>query len=137
MDSSAGGGYGCNYGYRMMEKRQLFLRSYQFSRKRSLGERIRRSLRRVKRVVWLRLRSARRFRRLVWARLCRSVRLHLHGGTAVLASTTATATEEGEGGRASSAFSIPSSSHSNSYDCFTYDLSQDYDIYDMIELVNA
>ncbi|KAF8038656.1 hypothetical protein BT93_B1252 [Corymbia citriodora subsp. variegata] len=75
-----GGGYCSNYGYRMMEKRQLFLRSYQFSRKRSLGERIRRSLRRVKRIVWFRLRSARRFRRLVWAKLCRSVRLHVHGG---------------------------------------------------------
>ncbi|XP_030540689.1 uncharacterized protein LOC115748365 [Rhodamnia argentea] len=76
---SSGGGYSCSYSHRMMEKRQLFLRSYQFSRKRSLSERIRRSLRRVKRVVWFRLRSARRFRRLVWAKLCRSVRLHVRG----------------------------------------------------------
>lgn len=48
----------------MMEKRQLFLRSYQFTRKKTLGQRIKGSLVRVKKVVWLiRLRSARRFRR--------------------------------------------------------------------------
>ncbi|XP_019056806.1 PREDICTED: uncharacterized protein LOC104802768 [Tarenaya hassleriana] len=58
------------YGYgEYIEKRQLFLRSYQFSRKRSLSERIHRSVRRVKKVVWLRLRSARRLRRVVWYRL--------------------------------------------------------------------
>ncbi|XP_022719100.1 uncharacterized protein LOC111277142 [Durio zibethinus] len=62
------------YGYiehncMMMEKRQLFLRSYQFCRKRSLGERIKRSLVRVKRVMWFRLRSARKLRRLVFSRL--------------------------------------------------------------------
>ncbi|KAJ9180411.1 hypothetical protein P3X46_008658 [Hevea brasiliensis] len=53
----------------MMEKRQLFLRSYQFCRKKSLTERIKRSLVRVKKVIWLRLRSARKLRRLVWSRL--------------------------------------------------------------------
>ena len=51
------------YLYNMnIEKRQLFLRSYQFSRKKSLSERIKRSLVRVKRVIWVRLKSARRFR---------------------------------------------------------------------------
>ncbi|XP_010070116.2 uncharacterized protein LOC104456913 [Eucalyptus grandis] len=55
----------------MMEKRQLFLRSYHFSRKRSLSERIRRSFTRVKRVLCFRLRSARRLRRLVCSRLSR------------------------------------------------------------------
>lgn len=55
--------------YMMMEKRQLFLRSYQFCRKQSLSERIRRSLIRAKRVIWLRLRSARRLRGLLCFRL--------------------------------------------------------------------
>ncbi|KAK4786166.1 hypothetical protein SAY86_002855 [Trapa natans] len=50
-------------------KRQVFLRSYQFSRKRSLSERIRRSLALVKRLVWSRLRSARKLRQFVWAKL--------------------------------------------------------------------
>ena len=54
--------------YTMMEKRQVFLRSYQFCRKKSLTERIKGSLVRVKKVVWLRLRSARRLRRLVFSR---------------------------------------------------------------------
>ncbi|OAY43888.1 uncharacterized protein LOC122724344 [Manihot esculenta] len=53
----------------MMEKRRLFLRSYQFCRKKSLTERIKLSLFRVKKVMWLRLRSARKLRRLVWSRL--------------------------------------------------------------------
>ncbi|KAI4342888.1 hypothetical protein MLD38_027453 [Melastoma candidum] len=53
----------------MMEKRQLFLRSYQFSRKRGLGERIRRAFTRAKRVIWLRLRMAARLRKLVCSRL--------------------------------------------------------------------
>ncbi|KAK6911732.1 hypothetical protein RJ641_023825 [Dillenia turbinata] len=52
-----------------MEKRQLFLRSYQFSRKQSLTERIKRSLFRVKRVVCRRIKSARKIRKLVWFRL--------------------------------------------------------------------
>ncbi|KAI4304231.1 hypothetical protein MLD38_039773 [Melastoma candidum] len=55
----------------MMEKRQLFLRSYQFSRKRSLGERIRGTFARAKRVIWFRLRTAARLRKLVCSRLCR------------------------------------------------------------------
>ncbi|ERN03212.1 hypothetical protein AMTR_s00003p00162280 [Amborella trichopoda] len=50
------------------EKRQLFLRSYQFCRKRGLAERIKGCLVRVKRAVWFKFRKARRFRRLVWLR---------------------------------------------------------------------
>lgn len=59
--------------YSMMEKRQLFLRSYQFSRKRTLSERIKRSLVRSKRVIWLRLRlrCVRKMRKLVWSKLFR------------------------------------------------------------------
>ncbi|XWS58033.1 hypothetical protein CRYUN_Cryun08bG0000400 [Craigia yunnanensis] len=57
------------HNYMMMEKRQLFLRSYQFCRKRSLTERIKRSLVRVKRVMLFRLRSSRKLRRLVLSRL--------------------------------------------------------------------
>ncbi|XP_030529594.1 uncharacterized protein LOC115740249 [Rhodamnia argentea] len=55
----------------MMEKRQLFLRSYQFSRKRTLSERIKRSFTRIERVLCFRLRSARRLRKLVCSRLSR------------------------------------------------------------------
>ncbi|XP_012569915.1 uncharacterized protein [Cicer arietinum] len=52
--------------YTMIEKRQLFLRSYQFCRKKkSLTERIKGSLVRTKKVVWLKLRNAIRLRRLV------------------------------------------------------------------------
>lgn len=53
----------------MMEKRRLFLRSYHFCRKRTLTERIKGSLIRTKKAMWLRLRSARKIRRLVWSRL--------------------------------------------------------------------
>ncbi|KAI6684463.1 hypothetical protein NL676_030376 [Syzygium grande] len=121
-DSMESGGYGYGggggYSHRMMEKRQLFLRSYQFSRKRSLSERIRRSLRRVKRVVWFRLRSVRRFRRLVWARLCRSVRPHVHGrGCSCLYYCSGSRGRK----RRSNFFRLlnPSSSHNSSYDsCF-------------------
>ncbi|KAI8024539.1 hypothetical protein LOK49_LG03G00584 [Camellia lanceoleosa] len=52
-----------------MEKRQLFLRSYQFCRKKSDAERIKGSFFRVKRVVWSRFRSARKIRKIVWFRL--------------------------------------------------------------------
>ncbi|GMH14975.1 hypothetical protein Nepgr_016816 [Nepenthes gracilis] len=52
-----------------LEKRQLFLRSYQFSRKKSFAERIKVSLVKVKRIIWLRLRSARKLRKIVWSRL--------------------------------------------------------------------
>ncbi|XP_074293918.1 uncharacterized protein LOC141621117 [Silene latifolia] len=52
-----------------LEKRQLFLRSYQFSRKQSFGAKLKRSLVRVKRLFWVRVRSARRLRRLVWSDL--------------------------------------------------------------------
>ncbi|KAH7833312.1 hypothetical protein Vadar_005041 [Vaccinium darrowii] len=65
-------GYPFNYHYPNtdMEKRQLFLRSYQFSRKKkSVGERIKGSFFRVKRVIWVRLRSARKIRKMVWSRL--------------------------------------------------------------------
>ncbi|KAK7270919.1 hypothetical protein RJT34_26436 [Clitoria ternatea] len=56
------------HSYTMMEKRQVFLRSYQFCRKKSLADRIKGSLVRVKKVVFLRLRSATRLRRLVFSR---------------------------------------------------------------------
>ena len=49
-----------------MEKRRLFLQSYHFSRKRSGGERVRRSLVRVRRLIWVPLR---RLPRLLWLRL--------------------------------------------------------------------
>ncbi|WJX63817.1 hypothetical protein P8452_48661 [Trifolium repens] len=45
--------------YTMIEKRQLFLRSYQFCRKKSLTERIKGSLVRAKKVVLLKLRFMR------------------------------------------------------------------------------
>ncbi|CAH2044479.1 unnamed protein product [Thlaspi arvense] len=61
-------GHGGAYG-EYLEKRQMFLRSYQFSRKQSFTEKVTRSVRRVKRVVWTRLRSARRLKRVVWSRL--------------------------------------------------------------------
>ncbi|KAL5138564.1 hypothetical protein HKD37_10G028712 [Glycine soja] len=47
----------------MLEKRQVFLRSYQFCRKKSFTERIKGSLVRAKKIVWLRLRSACKLRR--------------------------------------------------------------------------
>ncbi|KAG9130280.1 hypothetical protein Leryth_004274 [Lithospermum erythrorhizon] len=52
-----------------MEKRQLFLRSYQFSRKKSVSERIKGSFFRVKRVVFMRLKTARKIRKMVWLRI--------------------------------------------------------------------
>ncbi|XP_039118443.1 uncharacterized protein LOC120254398 [Dioscorea cayenensis subsp. rotundata] len=52
-----------------MEKRQLFLRSYHFSRKRTTMDRIRRSLVRVRCLILVRLRTARRLPFLVWCRL--------------------------------------------------------------------
>ncbi|KAL2345561.1 hypothetical protein Fmac_006846 [Flemingia macrophylla] len=57
------------HSYSMMEKRQLFLRSYQFCRKKSLKERVKGSLVRVKKVLCLRLRSAKRLRRVVFSRI--------------------------------------------------------------------
>ncbi|KAL3515815.1 hypothetical protein ACH5RR_022717 [Cinchona calisaya] len=56
-------------GYTDMEKRQLFLRSYQFSRKKSMNERIKKSFFKVKRVIWVRLRSAKKIRKIIWSRL--------------------------------------------------------------------
>ncbi|CAJ1977909.1 unnamed protein product [Sphenostylis stenocarpa] len=64
--------FGCyyynNYYYpeqnnTMLEKRLVFLRSYQFCRKKSMTERIKGSLVRAKKIVWLRLRSACKLRR--------------------------------------------------------------------------
>ncbi|CAA3018989.1 Hypothetical predicted protein [Olea europaea subsp. europaea] len=52
-----------------LEKRQLFLRSYQFSKKQSLTEKIKKSLFRVKRVIWGRFRSARKLRKMLWLKL--------------------------------------------------------------------
>ncbi|KAI9099045.1 hypothetical protein K1719_024812 [Acacia pycnantha] len=54
--------------YSMMEKRQLFLRSYQFCRKKSVAERIKGSLASAKKAVWRRLRSALGLRKLVFSR---------------------------------------------------------------------
>ncbi|XP_011092219.1 uncharacterized protein LOC105172474 [Sesamum indicum] len=56
-------------GYTELEKRQLFLRSYQFSRKQSAGERIRKSLFRVKKAICVRLRSVRKLRKMLWFNL--------------------------------------------------------------------
>ncbi|XP_073029355.1 uncharacterized protein [Primulina eburnea] len=56
-------------GYTELEKRQLFLRSYQFSRKQSVSERIRRSFFRVKRVIWVRFRSIRKLKKILWLKL--------------------------------------------------------------------
>ncbi|XP_062081694.1 uncharacterized protein LOC133788284 [Humulus lupulus] len=68
LDQQSNSGYNyytnLNGNSTMIEKRQLFLRSYQFCRKKSLTERIKISLVRAKRVIWLRLKSARRFRKL-------------------------------------------------------------------------
>ena len=68
--SSTGGDcyYHGAYG-EYLEKRQMFLRSYQFSRKQSFTEKVTRSVRRVRRFAWTRLRSARRLKRVVWSRL--------------------------------------------------------------------
>ncbi|KVI11168.1 uncharacterized protein LOC112507845 [Cynara cardunculus var. scolymus] len=52
-----------------VEKRQLFLRSYQFSRKQTAGQKMKRSLFRVKRIIWLKLRSVKRIHRMIWNRL--------------------------------------------------------------------
>ncbi|KAK1294665.1 hypothetical protein QJS10_CPA16g01819 [Acorus calamus] len=52
-----------------LEKRQVFLRSYQFSRKKTVSERIKRSFMRAKRVIWVKLRAARKLRRFVWSKL--------------------------------------------------------------------
>lgn len=56
-------------GYTDMEKRQLFLRSYQFCRKKTVSEKIKSSFIRVKRVIWVRLRSAKKIRKMVWFRI--------------------------------------------------------------------
>ncbi|KAI3694990.1 hypothetical protein L1987_77977 [Smallanthus sonchifolius] len=50
---------------REVEKRRLFLRSYQFSRKESGGRRVKRSTLRVKRLIWVKLRST----KMIWFRL--------------------------------------------------------------------
>ncbi|KAI5658272.1 hypothetical protein M9H77_27065 [Catharanthus roseus] len=97
----------------MMEKRQLFLRSYQFSRKKSMGERIKGSFFRVKRVICIRLRSAKKIRKAVWLRIRyglfyntrrRKFFLRLHSNN-----------NDNNHHRSSSVFSWPSSSSSS---CF-------------------
>ncbi|KAL9666605.1 hypothetical protein QQ045_000940 [Rhodiola kirilowii] len=61
----------------MMEKRQVFLRSYQFSRKMSVSDKMKRSLVRVKRVICVRLHSARKqFKKVVWSKLRRFYLCH-------------------------------------------------------------
>ncbi|XP_017433214.1 uncharacterized protein LOC108340381 [Vigna angularis] len=57
------------HNYTMMEKSQLFLRSYRFCQNKSLEESVKGSLVRVKKVLWLRLRSAKKLRRLVVSRI--------------------------------------------------------------------
>ncbi|XP_057542310.1 uncharacterized protein LOC130820807 [Amaranthus tricolor] len=52
-----------------LEKRQLFLRSYQFSRKKSFREKIKRYLVRIKRLFSGRVRSFRKFRKVIWSEL--------------------------------------------------------------------
>lgn len=51
--------------YLELEKRQLFLRSYQFSRKRSFADKFNTSLFRVKRVILHRLKSAKKLRKIL------------------------------------------------------------------------
>ncbi|GAV90564.1 hypothetical protein CFOL_v3_33973 [Cephalotus follicularis] len=53
----------------LLEKRHVFLRSYQFCRKRTLTRRIKRSFTISKRVIWCRIRSVRKFLKLVWSTL--------------------------------------------------------------------
>ncbi|KAL7237795.1 hypothetical protein ACSBR2_003991 [Camellia fascicularis] len=53
-----------------MEKRQLFLRSYQFCRKKkSVSEKITGFLFRVKGIIWVRIQSTMKVRKMVWFRL--------------------------------------------------------------------
>ncbi|XP_047983156.1 uncharacterized protein LOC125223888 [Salvia hispanica] len=56
-------------GYTELEKRQLFLRSYTFSRKQSVSDRIKTSFFRVKKAISVRFRTARRLRRKIWFKL--------------------------------------------------------------------
>lgn len=56
-------------GYTETEKRAVFLRSYHFSRKQSFSEKIKKSFFRIKKVIRVRLRSAKRLRKVVWFRL--------------------------------------------------------------------
>lgn len=55
-----------------MEKRQLFLRSYHFCRKKTRMEKVRCSAVKVRKLIWVRLRAARRLPRLLWYRLRRA-----------------------------------------------------------------
>lgn len=66
-------------GYKQhLEKRQLFLRSYQFSRKQSVGEKIKKSFFRVKKVIWVRLKSATKFRKMLCFKINITVGLFLN-----------------------------------------------------------
>ncbi|KAL4188450.1 hypothetical protein AMTRI_Chr08g202400 [Amborella trichopoda] len=53
------------------EKRQVFLRSYKFCRKKGVSEKIKLSIFRVRKFMWVRFRQLRRLRGLIWARLRR------------------------------------------------------------------
>ncbi|XP_076911553.1 uncharacterized protein LOC143569560 [Bidens hawaiensis] len=87
-DSLSGMGMGMGMGsytaITEVEKRQLFLRSYQFSRKLSAGQRMKRSLFRVKKLIWVKLRSAKKIRKIIWFRLFRRktfIRLNHHNSS--------------------------------------------------------
>ncbi|KAG6590523.1 hypothetical protein SDJN03_15946, partial [Cucurbita argyrosperma subsp. sororia] len=68
------------YSSTLMEKRQLFLRSYQFCTKKSVPQKINASLLKIKRVIWVRLKNlllhSCRLRNASRSRRRRSVRLH-------------------------------------------------------------
>ncbi|KAI0512328.1 hypothetical protein KFK09_012967 [Dendrobium nobile] len=75
-----------------IEKRQLFLRSYHFSRKRdTAAERLRSSTVRVGRLICFRLRAARRLPHLLWAGLRAALygRRRRHRRFSLLRPTTA------------------------------------------------
>ncbi|KMZ57123.1 hypothetical protein ZOSMA_89G00760 [Zostera marina] len=61
------------YDQEYMEKRQVFLRSYQFSRKKTVSERIHLSIARLRRIVMRRFRVFRKARRVVWSGLRKHV----------------------------------------------------------------
>ncbi|KAL8205957.1 hypothetical protein R6Q57_009508 [Mikania cordata] len=66
MGAGAGAGMGAYTTITEVEKRRLFLRSYQFSRKQSTGQKLKRSFFRVKRLIRVKLRSA---KKMIWFRL--------------------------------------------------------------------
>nr|XP_043622890.1 uncharacterized protein LOC122594510 [Erigeron canadensis] len=52
-----------------VEKRRLFLKSYQFSRKQSTSQKMKRCLFRVKKLIWVKLRSTKKIHKMIWFRL--------------------------------------------------------------------